>query len=85
MPVARVAPKNPAFANPHRLLNRLGEISAGWRDDDGNGPEECERRPRAEGVQFEDGCADRRQKMDWEEIKVALDGLDKDQADTEEG
>ena len=55
--VARIASTNPAFANPHRVLNAGGKIHPDWHDDEGLGPEECERRLRKDGISFVDGKA----------------------------
>jgi alkylated DNA nucleotide flippase Atl1 len=48
--VGQQAAKNPAFANPHRVLWAEGRVPDGWRSDSGGGPEECKDRLRAEGV-----------------------------------
>ena len=74
--VGRVAAKNPAFANPHRVLKQGGLIPPDWRDDDGRGPEECERRLRAEGIEFQGDVASATFRIGWEEIKSRLAGLD---------
>lgn len=69
--VARVASTNPAFANPHRVLNAGGRIHPDWHDDEGRGPEECERRLREEGVNFLDGEA-QGSRIDYETIAQRL-------------
>ena len=79
--VGRVAAKNPAFANPHRVLKSGGLIPPDWRDDDGQGPEECERRLRAEGMQFEGDAAPAGSRIGWEEIKSRLAKLDDEDDD----
>lgn len=71
-PVSRVAAKNPAFANPHRVLEKAGTIPEGWIDDEGQGPEECERRLVAEGVKFDRGVADRSQRISHDELQALL-------------
>jgi alkylated DNA nucleotide flippase Atl1 len=72
--VGRVASKNPAFANPHRVLRSGGVIPPDWADDEGRGPEECERRLREEGVSFNDnGQADPNRFIGWEELKRLLE------------
>jgi alkylated DNA nucleotide flippase Atl1 len=71
--VASVAAKNPTFANPHRVLLKGGVIAPDWRDDDGKGPEECERRLRADGVDLdEDGIADPKARIGYEELQARL-------------
>jgi alkylated DNA nucleotide flippase Atl1 len=75
--VGRVAAKNAAFSNPHRVLNKGGVVPPEWKDDDGRGPEECERRLREENVPFEeDGRAAPSARIGWEEIKARLAELD---------
>ena len=69
--VARVASTNPAFANPHRILSAGGKIHPDWHDDEGRGPEECERRLREEGVGFVDGKA-QGTRIDYETIQERL-------------
>jgi alkylated DNA nucleotide flippase Atl1 len=69
--VARVASTNPAFANPHRVLNAGGKIHPDWHDDEGLGPDECERRLREDGVGFLDGKA-QGTRVDYETIKDRL-------------
>jgi alkylated DNA nucleotide flippase Atl1 len=69
--VARVASTNPAFANPHRVLNVGGKIHPDWHDDEGRGPEECERRLREDGVGFVDGKA-QGNRIDYETINERL-------------
>jgi alkylated DNA nucleotide flippase Atl1 len=46
------------FPNAHRVLKAGGLIAAGWRDHQGRGPEECQRRLEAEGIAFSRGRAD---------------------------
>ena len=70
--VGRVAAKNPAFASPHRVLKQGGLIPPDWRDDDDRGPEECERRLRAEGIEFNAAAASPKFRVGWEEIKGRL-------------
>jgi alkylated DNA nucleotide flippase Atl1 len=71
-PVSRVAAKNPAFANPHRVLEKAGTIPKGWVDDEGRGPEECERRLAEEGVKLVDGKAPRSQRINHDELRTLL-------------
>lgn len=72
-PVSRVAAKNAAFANPHRVLEKAGTIPEGWKDDEGRGPEECERRLAEEGVRFIDGKAPREQRIVHDELRSLLE------------
>lgn len=72
-PVSRVAAKNPAFANPHRVLEKAGTIPSGWRDDEGRGPEECERRLNAEKVNLVDGKAPAELRVHHEELSALLE------------
>jgi alkylated DNA nucleotide flippase Atl1 len=74
--VSRVAAKNPAFANPHRVLAKGGTIPPGWKDDEGKGPEECERRLTEEGVVLDDGHAPRELRVSHDEIRTGLEGLE---------
>lgn len=75
--VARVAAHNPAFANPHRVLAKGGRITAGWRDDEGRGPEECERRlHEIDNIDLVNGMADPSKRMSYEELKAKLDADD---------
>jgi alkylated DNA nucleotide flippase Atl1 len=69
--VARVASTNPAFANPHRVLSAGGKIHPDWHDDEGRGPDECERRLREDGVDFIDGKA-QGTRIDYETMKERL-------------
>ena len=53
------ASRNPAFANPHRVVGTSasgvgGVIPEGWRDDEDHGPEECARRLREEEIPVEE-------------------------------
>lgn len=79
--VARVAAHNPAFAHPHRVLAKGGVIAAGWKDDEGNGPEECIRRLAADGIELEDGRAPESRRMHHDELKARLDAMDVDGED----
>lgn len=71
--VGQVAAKNPAFAHPHRVLWSGGLIKEVWSDDEGRGPEECERRLREEGVEITDRHADPDKHIAWEELKALLE------------
>jgi alkylated DNA nucleotide flippase Atl1 len=65
--VGRAAATLPSFPHPHRVLGRNGVIPIGWRDDQGNGPEECRRRLESEGVRFsDDGRADPASRVAWD-------------------
>jgi alkylated DNA nucleotide flippase Atl1 len=67
--VGRVAAKNPAFANPHRVLKSGGVVVEKWRDDKGQGPEECKRRLTSEGVWLPDeDKADSKLFLNWEAL-----------------
>jgi alkylated DNA nucleotide flippase Atl1 len=79
--VARVAAHNPAFANPHRVLGTGGVILEGWKDDEGNGPEECVRRLKADGIELVDGHAPEDRRMQYDELKGRLDAVDIDGED----
>jgi alkylated DNA nucleotide flippase Atl1 len=72
-PVSRVAAKNAAFANPHRVLEKAGTIPKGWKDDEGSGPEECERRLEHEGVKLVDGKAPRDRRIYHDELRALLE------------
>lgn len=71
--VGRVAAKNPAFVNPHRVLGSGGVIKDSWEDDEGRGPEECERRLREDGIEVKDRVADKERFIGWEELKELLE------------
>jgi alkylated DNA nucleotide flippase Atl1 len=70
--VSRVAAKNPAFANPHRVLEKGGAIPPGWKDDEGKGPEECERRLLREGIELVNGKAPSHLRVNHEELEAQL-------------
>jgi alkylated DNA nucleotide flippase Atl1 len=63
---------DPAFANPHRVLDQKGNINPSWTDANGNGPSYCLERLEAEGVRFQDGRADQRQRVGPEELRQRL-------------
>lgn len=71
--VGQVAAKNPAFVNPHRVLWSGGVIKDTWRDDEGRGPEECERRLREDGIEVTNGVADKNKFISWEELQERLE------------
>jgi alkylated DNA nucleotide flippase Atl1 len=81
--VGRVAAKNPAFVNPHRVLGSGGVIKDSWEDDEGRGPEECERRLREDGIKVKDRVADKAHFIGWEELKELLK-RDEEAADRDE-
>jgi alkylated DNA nucleotide flippase Atl1 len=56
--VGRVAAHNPAFANPHRVVGAGSIIKDDWLDDQGRGPEECERRLIDDGIAVDDHRTD---------------------------
>jgi alkylated DNA nucleotide flippase Atl1 len=64
--VGRAAATLDTFPNPHRVLAQGGVIPPGWKTADGKGPEECERRLKAEGVEMVDGKADSRKRVTWD-------------------
>ena len=49
---------------------RRAGIKDAWIDDEGRAPEECERRPRSEGV---DVSADQEKFIGWEELEALLE------------
>lgn len=72
--IGQAAARNPAFANPHRVLNAGGRIPRGWRDDEGHGPDRCVELLAREGVQLDRyGNADPKRFSDWRELKRLLD------------
>lgn len=71
--IGRVASKSPAFANPQRVLMSGGKVHEEWKDDEGNGPEECVRRLGEEGVPFIDDRADPERFIGWEQLKALLE------------
>jgi alkylated DNA nucleotide flippase Atl1 len=71
--VGQAAAKNPAFVNPHRVLWSGGVIKETWRDDEGNGPEECERRLAADGIEVIDGVAEEEAFIGWQKLKEYLE------------
>lgn len=77
--VSRVASKNPAFANPHRVLAKGGVIPEGWKDDEGKGPAECERRLALEGVALKKGKAPRKLRIDHEELRSLLEANEREE------
>jgi alkylated DNA nucleotide flippase Atl1 len=80
--VGQAASKNPAFANPHRVLRRGGIIPPDWEDAEGRGPERCRELLEEDNVRFTPaGLADERDFIDWEALKELLD-TDEASADT---
>ena len=72
--IGQVAAKSPAFMNPHRVIWSGGVVKAGWKDDQGNGPEECVRRLADEGVTFpDDEHADEARYVGWQRLKELLE------------
>lgn len=72
--VGRVAAKNPAFANPHRVLKVGGVVDDQWSDGRGGGPKVCKQRLIEEGVWL--AAKDRanpKLRLDWEELKRLLE------------
>jgi hypothetical protein len=61
------------FANPHQVLEKAGTIPKGWKDDEGGGPEECERRLEQEGVELVDGKAPRERRTYHDELHALLE------------
>lgn len=51
--IGQVARHSPAFVNPHRVLKAGGVIADEWEDDEGNGPDECARRLREDGIDID--------------------------------
>ncbi len=76
--VSRVAAKDPAFANPHRVLAQDGTIPGGWKDDEGQGPEECARRLAREGLELHDGRVPKEKRMYHEELEERLEAAEAD-------
>lgn len=82
--VGQVAAKNPAFANPHRVLWAGGIVHDAWSDGSGGGPEICKERLREEKVWLsKEDMADPDLFLGWEELqrmlKEAEAGEDSDQ------
>ncbi|HWM54996.1 MAG TPA: MGMT family protein [Solirubrobacterales bacterium] len=78
--VGQVAKKNPAFANPHRVLKSGGRVDDEWRDDEGRGPEECKRRLTEEKVWLGGkDTANRKFFLGWEELKRLLEAAEADE------
>lgn len=55
MAVGSIARTNDDFPNAHRVLNASGRVPPRWQSSDGGGPEVCQRRLEAEGIQFSGG------------------------------
>lgn len=71
--IGRVAAKNPAFANPHRVLAAGGFVNSAWSDGRGGGPEECKRRLTEENVWLAGkDIANPKLLLGWEELKLLL-------------
>jgi hypothetical protein len=81
--VGRQAAHNPAFANPHRVVGTNpsqpgGTIPEGWQDDEGQGPEECARRLRADEIPVTEAGGvyvvdpDKSFFVGWEELRRRL-------------
>jgi hypothetical protein len=70
--VGRAAATLPDFPNPHRILQQGGHIPDGWRDGDGQGPDECHRRLVEEGIRFIGERADPAQRLHWEDLRQRL-------------
>jgi alkylated DNA nucleotide flippase Atl1 len=71
--VGRVAAKNPAFANPHRVLKAGGVVDDDWRDEKGRGPEECKRRLTKEKVWLASkDVANPKLTLKWDELEGLL-------------
>ncbi|HEX2070330.1 MAG TPA: hypothetical protein VHF90_01625 [Thermoleophilaceae bacterium] len=83
LPVARLAARHPAFANPHRVLGASGRVSPEWQDETRTkGPEECKRRLSEEGAW--DAGRDRARDsgfVAWETLRKRLDDADEDPAE----
>jgi alkylated DNA nucleotide flippase Atl1 len=72
--VGQLAAKNPAFANPHRVLKSGGIVPPDWHDDQGGGSEECKKRLAEEGVWLAaEDRADESFFLGWEELKRLLE------------
>lgn len=71
--IGQIASKNPAFANPHRVLNAGGVVNEDWKDGGGGGPEVCRERLREEKVWLarEDRARPDRF-LGWEELQRLL-------------
>lgn len=77
--IGQVASKSPAFLNPHRVIWSGGVVKETWKDDQGNGAEECLRRLAEEGVTFPDReHADGDLYVGWQKLKELLEA---DEAD----
>jgi alkylated DNA nucleotide flippase Atl1 len=69
--IGRIA-VDPAFANPHRVLDRDGAIRPGWRDAQGNDATYCRALLEREGVRFHDERADEAQRVRAQELRQRL-------------
>lgn len=83
--VGQQAAKNPAFANPHRVLKAGGLVPDDWHSDQGGGPEECKQRLSEEGVWLAaEERADPDHFLNWEGLKDLLDDAEAEDDGLEE-
>lgn len=78
--VGQIAAKNPAFANPHRVLNAGGLVNEEWSDGRGGGPEVCKERLREEKVWLaNEDRANPDCFLGWEELQRLLKEAEADE------
>lgn len=70
--IGQMAAKLPTFPNPHRVLKEGGEISPFWVDEQGRGPEHCQKMLEAEGVTFSNGRAEMASRVSWDVLTERL-------------
>lgn len=66
-------PRNRRSLTRTASSKKAGTIPAGWRDDEGRGPEECERRLAAEDVELVDGKAHVGLRVYHEELSALIE------------
>lgn len=80
--VGQIAAKNPAFANPHRVLNAGGLVNEEWSDGRGGGPKVCKERLREEKVWLPaEDRADPDSFAGWEELQRLLKEAEAEDSD----
>jgi alkylated DNA nucleotide flippase Atl1 len=80
--VGQIAAKNPAFANPHRVLNAGGIVNDEWSDGRSGGPDVCKERLREEKVWLTaEDRADPDSFVGWEELQRLLKEAEAEDSD----